>query len=168
MSEPHHTRRILTFVDRNVSAVISAPCERLGEIIGDLATYPAWLELVTAAAVDSAPDDPHPAWLITLQAKIGPFSRSKRLRMARTQFSSTPQGALAVFERAEVDGRDHSSWTMRISVAPLAQESVSTSGSASEVTIDLAYGGSLWSGALEAVLASVVESAGARLGDYAS
>ncbi len=144
-------------MDRTITAAISASPARVTDIIGDLATYPHWMELVTEATPDEAhPDDSGPAWLCTLQAKIGPFSRSKRLRMVRTSFS----GGEALFERGEVDGREHATWTMKAAVTP--------DGEHAELAISLAYGGSLWSGALEAVLATVVHSAGKKLSTYAA
>lgn len=152
-------------MDRTVQAKIAASPRRVRTIVEDLATYPQWLELVTEARTDAADDgDAGPAWSITLQAKIGPFARSKRLRMVRTPAKGDPGiEPPVVFERRELDGRDHSTWVMTVSV--LADD---IDENACEVDIDLAYGGSLWSGALEAVLGAVVGSAGLRLSAYAS
>jgi hypothetical protein len=49
---------------------------------------------------------------------------------------------LAVFERAETDGRQHAAWMLRAELEPAA------SGDATTVTMHLAYDGSLWSGAI--------------------
>ncbi|MEY4820168.1 MAG: hypothetical protein RL200_880, partial [Actinomycetota bacterium] len=76
---------------------------RLFEVIRDLGTYPKWLEIVHFAdAVDS--EDELQAWNVELRAKIGPFARSKRLRMVRVQDQSPH---LVVFERREKDGKKH-------------------------------------------------------------
>ena len=48
-----------------------------------------------------APGD-EPAWEVELRARVGPFARSKRLRMALTEMVTD---RLVVFERAEIDGR---------------------------------------------------------------
>lgn len=166
-------------MDRNVTASIAAPCERVGEIIGDLATYPKWLELVSDTTAEPTELGDNPAWLVTIQAKIGPFSRSKRLRMVRTSFDNAAVGSQARFERDELDGRQHSTWTMQITLTPSPastpspglhdpSEAGEPNEGECEIAIDLAYGGALWSGALEAVLGPVVESAGRKLSIYAN
>lgn len=86
-------------------------------------------------------------WDVELRAKVGVFARSKRLRMRRTVDSDS----LYVFEREETDGRRHSPWLMRVSVVPSEEGSL--------VTIDLSYGGNLWTaGVLDRVLASQVDA----------
>jgi hypothetical protein len=63
------------------------------------------------------------------------------------------------FERRETDGRDHSPWTLDASVGP---------GSAgSTVTMDLRYGGRLWTAPLEPILGSFIDDAGPGLEAYA-
>jgi hypothetical protein len=60
-----------------------------------------------------------------------------------------------VFERSEVDGRRHSPWVLESVLTDLASGET-------ELTMTLAYGGSLWTGAvLERVLDDHVER-GAR------
>jgi len=110
--------------------------------VSDLARYPQWMPLVHSA--DASGED---AWDVELRAKVGVFARSKRLRMKRTVFSDS----LLVFERDEIDGRRHSPWLMRVSLAPSEAGSI--------VTIDLSYGGNLWTaGVLDRVLASQVDA----------
>ncbi len=138
-------------------ADVAADPERVLEIVSDLATYPEWLELVSAA--DRAPGettDAGPAWFITLKAKVGPFSRSKRLRMVRTNQDDTS----VRFERFEVDRRDHSAWVMESVVSEGPEGSV--------VSMELTYDGKLFTGPLETILGSVAGDAGPRLSDYAS
>ncbi len=110
--------------------------------IADLAAYPAWLPLVHEAVADDAVDAAEPAWEVELRARVGPFARSKRLRMARTEIE---HDRLVVFERAEIDGRDHARWALQ---AELTETATGT-----RVTMHLAYDGALWTaGLLERVL----------------
>ena len=106
-------------------------------LLVDLDAYPRWLPLVHAATPMG--DD---AWTVELRARVGPFARSKQLRMVR---SETIADRSVVFERAEVDGRDHARWVLRAEVVPVPE--------GSEVTMHLAYDGRLWTGGiLERVL----------------
>ncbi|MGA0118206.1 MAG: SRPBCC family protein [Ilumatobacteraceae bacterium] len=115
--------------------------------VSDLAKYPEWMPLVHSAV---AKDDD--AWDVELRAKVGVFARSKRLRMRRTLNSDD----LFVFERDENDGRRHSPWLMRVSLIPTPNGCI--------VSIDLSYGGNLWSaGVLDRVLASQVDAGKAGL-----
>ena len=94
--------------------------------------------------VDTVEDD---VWNVELRAKVGVFARSKRLRMRRTV--DTPQQI--VFERDEIDGRRHAPWTMSISLTKTNE--------GTDVTVNLAYGGTLWTaGILDRVLAAQVEA----------
>lgn len=103
----------------------------------DLGVYPKWLPLVHAAVpVADA------AWVVELRARVGPFARSKQLRMART---ATTAESSVVFERAEVDGRDHAGWTLRAELERVDDGTL--------LTMHLAYDGRLWTGGvLERVL----------------
>ena len=169
-------------MDRTITAAISAPPDRVLEIVSDLATYPHWLELVTEASpcpsrtekINSSPtahEEEPPAWLITLRAKIGPFARSKRLRMVQASLQSRPgQGGETIFKREELDEREHSAWVMRVAVQVASNSPTSDSAGTDhcEVRISLNYDGNLWSGALEAVLGAVVGSAGRKLSAFAA
>ena len=107
--------------------------------VADLAVYPTWLPLVYEAVV--APGDDR-AWEVELRARVGPFARSKRLRMALTEIVTD---RLVVFERAEVDGRDHARWALRAELVEI--------DGGTRVTMHLAYDGGLWTaGILERVL----------------
>lgn len=86
-------------------------------------------------------------WSVELRAKVGVFARSKALRMRRT----VNEDNVIVFEREEDDNRHHSSWVMRVALSP--------SIGGTNVTIDLSYGGTLWTaGILDRVLASQVDA----------
>lgn len=150
-------------MQRTFSAPTVANPDALYEIVADLGTYPEWLELVNR--VEPAPPstgvtdatEEQPAWLVTLRARIGPLARSKRLRMVRT----VADGRLVRFERRELDGRRHSSWTLSAEVAPEPTEPWQ-----SEVHLDLRYEGSLWSGLLDGVLQAAADDATERLQAY--
>lgn len=123
------------------SVALNAPVDTVRPYVSDLAKYPQWMPLVFSATASG--DD---AWDVELRAKVGVFARSKRLRMRRTIESDS----LFVFEREETDGRRHSAWLMRVTLLP--------SDDGSLVTIDLSYGGNLWTaGVLDRVLASQVD-----------
>jgi hypothetical protein len=134
------------------------PAELFGWV-GSLDTYDRWLDIVPRTEpAPPADGDPGPAWFVTLRGRIGPLARSKRLRMVRTEHRPPAAGdeGVAVFERRELDGRDHSPWVLRATVRPSA-------AAGSELRMDLHYGGSLWVPLLERLLTSEIESSRARL-----
>ncbi len=120
------------------SVVVPASPAVVFSHVSNLDAYPAWLGLVHRAepVADSSPE--RPAWSVELRARVGPFARSKQLRMERTQLVV---GELAVFERAETDGRHHARWTLRAELERTADEQT-------RLTMHLAYDGSLWTGGL--------------------
>jgi hypothetical protein len=123
------------------------------EYVSRLDTYPSWLRLVHT--VEHITDDPVPVWNVELRARVGPFARSKRLRMQRTSVES---GRAALFERSEVDGRHHAMWALRVELEPVDDTTV--------LTMHLAYDGSLWTGGvLEKVLDDEVRRARLKLVD---
>ena len=130
------------------SVTLAAAVDDVFPFVADLAEYPRWQPLVHAATPIDVVADGHPAWDVEIRARVGPFARSKRLRMERTEHVL---GRLAVFERAEIDGRQHAGWTLRVEL-----ESGPDAGAASPtttVTMQLAYDGRLWTGGiLESVL----------------
>jgi hypothetical protein len=128
--------------------------ERLFAHVDDLGRYPVWMDLVHEVEPVPIVGDEGAAWMVELRAKVGPLARSKRLRMVRTQLVSP---TLAVFERRETDGRTHAPWILRAEVAAVDDHDA-------ELTMNLHYGGSLWTGAvLERVLDSHVERGSRRL-----
>jgi carbon monoxide dehydrogenase subunit G len=133
----------------NYSSTVDVPTtiDAVRPFVEDLASYPQWMPMVhNVSAVASD------VWSVELRAKVGVFARSKMLRMRRTMNEEN----IIVFERDEDDGRQHSPWVMRVSINP--------SASGTNVTIDLSYGGSLWTaGILDRVLASQVDAGKAGL-----
>ena len=111
-----------------------------------------------AVPAEESPTDGGPAWHTTLQARVGPFSRSKELRFVRDMFAVHHGEASIRFVRAELDGKQHASWVMAIEVDPVA--------SSCSVTLSLAYDGSLWMPALGSILHGSIESATRRLPEY--
>jgi ribosome-associated toxin RatA of RatAB toxin-antitoxin module len=147
------TRRQTKQVDIAANASTTARPEVLFAVMNDLTMYPKWLDLVQLVApVPSVDTDPGPAFDVTLRATVGPFARSKRLRMSQTE--STNQSTVS-FVRSEVDGRDHANWQLNSVVTE------TTTGSQVEVT--LRYDGSLWSPIIERVLRKQIEAATPRL-----
>ncbi len=140
-------------------ADLRAPCSahELFAWVDDLARYPSWLGIVERAETTPAAEgDDGPAWLVDLAARVGPFSRAKRLRMVRTECD--PPRAVT-FRRRELDGRDHGEWVLRADVAD------QTEGEqlASTLTMRLHYGGRLWGPVLEPILRDEIERSRGRL-----
>ncbi|MGB0112010.1 MAG: SRPBCC family protein [Ilumatobacteraceae bacterium] len=136
-------------------AVVPGPLSAVFELVDDLGRYPTWMDLVhdvSATDVDDA--DGRAAWDVELQARVGPFARSKRLRMVRTVHEPP---ARVVFARVEVDGRQHAPWVLSADLDDVGDGTV-------EVMMTLTYGGSLWTGAvLQRVLDDHVERGAAAL-----
>jgi len=119
--------------------------------IDDLDAYPEWMTLISDVA--RLDDGEPPSWAVVLQAQVGPFTRSKRLRMVRTLLEP---GRRAVFEREEIDGRTHAMWRLDAQVEPADGGSLLRMG--------LFYGGRLWGGpVLERALDAKVAESSERL-----
>ncbi len=123
------------------TATVAASPSEVFPLVDDLAEYPAWMPLVHTVTPLTAGDGDVPAWDVEIRARIGPFARSKRLRMTRTQ---REPGRLVVFERAEVDGRDHAAWVLRVELAAAPPTADGTP--VTDVAMHLSYDGSLWTG----------------------
>lgn len=125
------------------------PPEAVWAVVADLGTYPRWLDIVPRA--DPAADG---SWTIDLRGRLGPFARTKRLRMVTT---TADEPTLVVFERDEEDGREHSPWILRAEVEPIDP------GAGSRLTMRLHYGGSLFGPVLERLLGDTIEKSRPRL-----
>jgi carbon monoxide dehydrogenase subunit G len=138
---------------------LDAPVERVRGLVDDLANYPKWMPLVHAVTRDA--DASHPVWLVELRARIGPFARSKKLRMQRVVHDVAASGAChVVFDRNEVDGRSHSQWQLEALVSP--------DGSGSRVDVTLRYSGALFGPVVEAALRHYVAEGRERLAAIAT
>lgn len=104
--------------------------------VASLDRYPLWMRLVHRTT-DLEPDDGRAAWWVELRARVGPFTRSKQLRMVRTQFEP---GRRARFERIQADDRDHASWIL--------DATVDRADGGASMTMELEYSGQLWSRAV--------------------
>lgn len=138
----------------DITADLEAPCPpaAVRTWVDDLAHYPQWLTIVPRAVpAPAAPDDAGPAWTIHLRGKVGPLSRSKRLRMVRTGATEHE----IVFERRELDGQQHSAWVLR---AVLTEH-----GAGTTLTMHLHYGGRLWEPLVERLLRDEIEQSRVRL-----
>ena len=133
---------------RHASSVdLGVSPEAVLPFVNDLSRYVEWMPLVHSATPVA-----EGLWDVELRAKVGVFARSKRLRMRKT----VDDGVIVVFEREEDDGRRHSPWVLRVTVTPTHD--------GSNVQMDLAYGGNLWTaGVLDRVLAHHVDEGKAGL-----
>lgn len=139
----------------DVHATFDTPVdpEALFAEIEHLDRYPSWLDIVTRVErAGASAGDAGPAWLVDLRGQMGPFRRSKRLRMVRDLHD--PTGSVR-FSRAELDGRSHSRWTLVADVEPLE--------AGSRLSMHLHYGGGLWVPLLDRLLADEIERSKPRL-----
>jgi hypothetical protein len=139
----------------DVYASLDAPvdCARLHLAMSDLAAYTQWLDIVYRAEADNQSIGEDAVWNVQLRGKVGPFARSKNLRMVRTVNIA---GSRVVFERKELDGRNHSAWVFTADISP--------KGEGSSVSVHLHYGGTLFSGGvLERLLADQITRGQQRL-----
>lgn len=144
----------VTIAAVDVKADLVAPCapDELFAWVDDLGRYPQWLEIVPrASSVEAHAGDPGPAWSVDLRGRLGPFARSKRLRMART----VHEPGRVRFERAEHDGRQHAPWVLAAEVTAV--------GGGSRLTMHLHYGGSLVGPLIERLLADEINRSKPRL-----
>jgi carbon monoxide dehydrogenase subunit G len=136
------------------SVTVPAPIDRVVPHLGDLAGYPQWMPIIHSISRDDDGDET--AWSVELRAKVGPFARSKRLRMVRTVNEMSDDSASFVFDRRERGGAVHSVWRMSVEVR--------SKGDGTDVSIDLEYGGALWTaGVLDRVLAGNIDAGKAGL-----
>jgi hypothetical protein len=134
----------------DVTAELDAPCppDVLFAWVADLGRYPEWLEIVPrAVALGDG------SWSVDLRGRLGPFARSKRLRMERTVCDET--AGRARFERVEHDGKSHSPWVLTADVTE--------TGDGSRLTMHLHYGGGLWGPVVERLLGEEIERSRPRL-----
>ena len=135
--------------------LVPGPPERAFELVDDLTAYPTWMDLVHEVTVASPSSDDRLAWDVELQAQVGPFARSKRLRMVRTVHDVPHR---VVFERDEIDGRRHSPWVLSAALVPDVPDAPGEGAVGTRLTMTLTYGGNLWTGAvLQRVLDDHVE-----------
>lgn len=146
-------------MELDARAEVAAAHPRVVAALEDLTTYPHWLTIVGAAVPAPAhPDDgDRPAWFVDLVGRVGPFRRSKRVRMLRT---GCDRAAGAVrFERVEHDGRDHNAWI-------LTAEATTIGEARTGVHVHLHYGGGRTLPGADLLLRQEAHRAGSRLDAY--
>lgn len=144
-------------MELDARAEIAAAHDRVVAALEDLATYPHWLAIVGAAAPASAHlDDDGPAWWVDLVGRVGPFRRTKRVRMVRMALDRR-EGTVR-FERVELDGRTHNAWVLTGEAA--------ASGDRTTVHVHLHYGGGRTLPGADLLLRQEAHRAGARLEGY--
>jgi hypothetical protein len=134
-------------VDIRVDVNLPCSAKELLPFIDDLAQYPSWMGLVHTVVPEG-----EGVWQVELRGKIGPFARSKRLRMIQVE-TSEPHHIR--FERQENDGRSHSDWVLDAQVTEV--------GSASTLNMTLRYSGRLFSSVVERALHDEIEASKQRL-----
>jgi hypothetical protein len=144
---------MLAGVDVTAEMEAEAPPAAVFAWIDDLGRYPEWLGLVSRAEpTDAHPEDEGPAWSIDLRARVGPLARAKRLRMVRTEHEAPTR---ATFERREHDGRQHSPWILRATVADTP--------SGARLEMHLHYGGGLFGAVADRLLRDEIDRSRPRL-----
>ena len=136
---------------------LAATRPQVVDVLSDLASYAEWLDIVSLAEPAGVEVDGRPVWMVELRARIGPFARTKRLRMVRTVLDIGPERTEVLFTRREEGARDYSDWTLSVVVEDAGAAEC-------RVVLRLHYGGSLWTpGPLERVLADQVRVGRERL-----
>lgn len=142
-------------VDLDATAELDVDRARVFAAIEDLATYPHWLTIVGAAAPAAAhEDDVGPAWTVELVGRIGPFAKTKRVRMVRT--GHDPGQGTVRFERVEHDGRSHNVWI-------LTGDATVVSNGGTALHVHLHYGGGRTLPGADLLLRQEANRAGERL-----
>ncbi|HET8931294.1 MAG TPA: SRPBCC family protein [Acidimicrobiales bacterium] len=114
----------------------------LYDLLADLGNYPDWLGMVAHVDAEVGPHrDLRGSWLVELRGRVGPFARSKRLRMVRT---TAERPRLVRYERDETDGREHAPWQFEAHIVP--------SERGATLTVHLHYGGSRFAPVLAPIL----------------
>jgi hypothetical protein len=97
-------------MDIDEMLLTGADVTELYDFVSDLGNYPDWLGLVARVDPEGDPTcDPRGSWIVELRGRIGPFARSKRLRMVRT---AAERPLRVRYERIELDGRVHAPWEL--------------------------------------------------------
>lgn len=121
-------------MERTIEALIpGASPTALFAHVATLDRYPPWMRLVHRVE-PLEPDEGRAAWWVELRARVGPFARSKQLRMVRTVYEPDRR---VRFERIQPDDREHAEWILDATVREAEAGSV--------LTMQLGYSGELWS-----------------------
>jgi hypothetical protein len=161
-------------MDIEAGLTTSASMDAVLKYVDDLAAYPQWMSLVHSAT--RVADAEEPTWDVELRASVGPFARSKRLRLVRT----VHERGRIVFERRETDGRTHAMWRLTVTVAGVPNTATSRSDSgagalrsergaaATNLTMQLHYNGRFFVGVVESILQQHIDAGRKRLSELLS
>ncbi len=137
-------------MDLSLEAVIEAESSAVLAEVADLEGYPEWHGMVKRVVPDGD------GQLVDLGGRIGPFTRTKRVRLVRDKDNAA--AGRVRFVRAERDGREHSRWELEAEVEPAAGPGPCT------LRFRLRYyGSSPLIGMLEPLLRAEVERSADRL-----
>ena len=139
---------------RTETVTVQAEIEHAYSVLSELTTYTEWLNFIDSVELVESVDDL--VWMLVLKAQLGPFSRMKKLRMARV--ASEPR-KLIRFERKEISGRDASDWSIDVKFKQLDLETT-------EITFVVSYSGKFWTRTLETVFNTYVDQARTDLKAY--
>jgi hypothetical protein len=142
-------------MDLSSSVDISASPSRLFPFVSEIDRYPSWLTIIASVMPAPGPGGAL-GHLVELRGRLGPFARSKRLRMVRSTFVEPSEVS---FVRLELDGREHAMWRLAASVEPIG------GGRSSRLTMRLGYDGALFGPVVERLLRDEIESAKERLAE---
>jgi hypothetical protein len=141
-------------MERTESVIVNAGIERSFLVLSEMTNYALWLDFIDSVEpIDSEGD---PVWTLVLKAQLGPFSRMKKLRMAKVL---SDHHRLIRFRREEVSGKDVSEWSIDVIFEQLDLNDT-------QITFKVSYSGKLWSRALETAFNSYVEKARIDLQSY--
>lgn len=149
-------------MDIEAGLTTSASVDAVLKYVDDLAAYPKWMSLVHSATRVAGAEEP--AWDVELRASVGPFARSKRLRLVRT----VHERGRIVFERRETDGRTHAMWRLTVTVAGVPSTAASRGdhgAGATNLTMQLHYNGRFFVGVVESILQQNIDAGRKRLSE---
>ena len=141
-------------MQRTETVTVQTDIQHSFSVLSDLSTYTQWLNFIDSVEPVDSKDGR--VWMLVLKAQLGPFSRMKRLRMAKV--SSEPH-KLIRFERKETSGRDASDWTIDVKFKQIDLKTT-------EITFVVSYSGKLWTRTLETVFNTYVDQARTNLKAY--
>lgn len=97
------------------AAMDAAPADVLAEV-ADLSGYPDWHGMVHKVVPDGD------GWLVDLGGRVGPFTRTKRVRLVRATDEEDAAPGRVRFVRQERDGAEHGQWELLGLVEPATGE----------------------------------------------
>ena len=108
------------------SVTVPVAIEQVVPHLADLSGYPQRMPMIHSIERDD--DGAEVGWSVELRAKVGPFARSKRLRMVRTVSERSAGAARFVFDRRERGGGSHSVWRMSVDVVSAGERDPDAEG----------------------------------------